>query len=87
MDRAQLLTLSQASRVLSVKAFESLVLMIVVLPLLQKVGQIKFHVSSFRMDLYITQYSFLIQAVGCFLMGFAQAFYLFIFGMLLFTLG
>ncbi|KAK8054421.1 hypothetical protein PG996_013722 [Apiospora saccharicola] len=72
------LSIASASRVLSVKAFESLVLMIVVLPLLQKVGQIRFHVSSFRMDLYITQYSFLIQAIGCFLMAFAQAFYLFI---------
>ncbi|KAK8115443.1 hypothetical protein PG984_011945 [Apiospora sp. TS-2023a] len=74
------LSIASASRVLSVKAFESLVLMIVVLPLLQKVGQIRFHVTSFRMDLYITQYSFLIQAVGCFLMAFAQAFYLFIIG-------
>ncbi|KAK8040248.1 hypothetical protein PG991_000036 [Apiospora marii] len=51
------------------------------------VGQTKFHVSSFRMDMYITQYSFLIQAVGCFLMAFAQAFYLFILGLLLFSLG
>ncbi|KAK7930996.1 hypothetical protein PG985_001708 [Apiospora marii] len=81
------LSIASASRVLSVKAFESLVLMIVILPLLQKVGQTKFHVSSFRMDMYITQYSFLIQAVGCFLMAFAQAFYLFILGLLLFSLG
>lgn len=76
------LTSFQASRVISIKAFESLILMVVILPIIQKVAQFKFHMSSFEMDLYITQYSFLIQCVGCLLMAFAQAFYLFILGTL-----
>ncbi|KAK8085890.1 major facilitator superfamily transporter [Apiospora hydei] len=67
------MSIASASRVLSVKAFESLVLMVVILPVIQKS--------------HTTQYSFLIQTIGCFLMAFAQTFYLFILGLLLFSLG
>ncbi|KAK6854955.1 hypothetical protein PG995_008487 [Apiospora arundinis] len=81
------MSVAAASRVLSIKSFESLVLMVVILPVTQKVAQLKFHLSSFTIDLYITQYSFLIQCVGCILMAFAQAFYLFILGLLLFSIG
>ncbi|KAK8118279.1 major facilitator superfamily transporter [Apiospora kogelbergensis] len=76
------MSVAAVSRVISIKAFESLILMVVILPVIQKVAQFKFHMSSFEMDLYITQYSFLIQCVGCFLMAFAQTFYLFILGTL-----
>ncbi|KAJ4389993.1 hypothetical protein N0V93_007466 [Gnomoniopsis smithogilvyi] len=75
------------SRILSVSTFESLVLLLFVLPFVKNAMQNRFHIDFTKVDLYIVQYGFLVQSLGCLLMAVSQTLALFISGLLVFSLG
>lgn len=81
------LSLASASRALSIQAIESLILLIVVLPVIKEVAQIRFHVISTKVDLYIALFGFLVMSFGCLFMAFSQKLVVFILGLLVFTFG
>jgi uncharacterized membrane protein len=65
---------------LSIQAVESLILLIAVLPIIKEVAQIRFHVISTKVDLYIAQFGFLVMSIGCLIMAFSQTLIVFILG-------
>ncbi|KAH8821996.1 major facilitator superfamily domain-containing protein [Xylogone sp. PMI_703] len=81
------LSLATASRTLSIQAIESLILLILILPTLKNLAQVKFCVMATKIDLYIAQCGFLTMSLGCLIMAFSQTFAVFILGLLMFTLG
>jgi hypothetical protein len=70
----------QTSRIFSIQAFESLIFLIVVLPLAKRIAQTRFHLSSKKVDLSIAQYGFMVMVIGCFIMACAQSLLIFILG-------
>ncbi|KAM6477532.1 hypothetical protein HDV62DRAFT_373165 [Trichoderma sp. SZMC 28011] len=81
------LSLASASRALSIQAIESLILLVVILPILKKVFEVRLHIVSAKADLFIAQYGFLFMSAGCILMALSQSLGAFISGLLVFTLG
>lgn len=77
------LTFFQTSRIFSIQAFESLIFLIVVLPLAKRIAQARFHISSKKVDLSIAQYGFTVMVIGCLVMACAQSVLVFILGRLL----
>lgn len=55
-------------------------MLIVILPTIKEVAQIRFHVISTKVDLYIAQFGFLVMSFGCFIMAFSQTLIVFILG-------
>ncbi|OPB36050.1 hypothetical protein A0O28_0112160 [Trichoderma guizhouense] len=51
------LSLASASRALSIQAIESLILLVVILPILKKVFEVRLHIVSAKADLFIAQAS------------------------------
>lgn len=78
---AYFLTGSQASRALSIQAIESLILLIVILPILKKVFEVRFHIVSAKADLFIAQYGFLFMSAGCIIIALSQSLAAFITGL------
>lgn len=76
----------QTSRVFSIQAFESLIFLIVILPLAKRIAQGKFHISSKKVDLSIAQYGFTVMVMGCLIMACAQSMLIFILGRIPFSL-
>lgn len=66
---------------------ESIILLIVVLPAIKEIAQLKFKMHSNHVDLRIVQFGFLVLSIGCLTMAFVQRVAPFIVGLLVFTLG
>ncbi|RFU81920.1 mfs transporter [Trichoderma arundinaceum] len=81
------LSLASASRALSIQAIESLILLIIILPILKNVSQVRFRVVPTKVDLIIVQYGFAFMSIGCLIMALSQTLIYFVFGLLVFTLG
>ncbi|KAB5554577.1 major facilitator superfamily domain-containing protein [Coniochaeta sp. 2T2.1] len=81
------ISFAETSRVLSIPSLECVLLLLFVLPNIKSLAQSRYHASSIKVDLYFVQYGFLIQAVGCVIMAFAQTLAVFILGILVFALG
>ncbi|PCH00155.1 Major facilitator superfamily domain, general substrate transporter [Penicillium occitanis (nom. inval.)] len=80
-------SLAWTSRIFSIQAFESLIFLIVVLPLAKRIAQTRFYISSKKVDLSIVQFGFMVMVIGCLIMACAQTLLVFILGFLLFTTG
>ncbi|UKZ51060.1 hypothetical protein TrVGV298_004815 [Trichoderma virens] len=81
------LSLASASRALSIQVVESLILLIVILPILKKIFEVRLHIVSAKADLFIAQYGFLFMSGGCIIMALSQSLAAFISGLLVFTFG
>ncbi|KAL6790345.1 major facilitator superfamily domain-containing protein [Trichoderma sp. SZMC 28013] len=81
------LSLASASRALTIQAIESLILLIVILPVLKKIFEVRLHIVSAKADLFIAQYGFLFMSAGCIIMALSQSLAAFIAGLFVFTLG
>ena len=55
-------------------------MLIVILPIIKEVAQIRFHVISTKVDLYIAQFGFLVMSFGCLIIAFSQTLIVFILG-------
>jgi hypothetical protein len=71
---------TQASRILSIQAVESMILLLAVLPIVKEVAQIKYRVTSTKVDLSLAQFGFMMMSVGCLVMASAQKLAIFILG-------
>jgi hypothetical protein len=54
--------------------------LLVILPNVKTVAQVRFHVVSSKFDLYMTQYGFLAMSLGCLIMACSQELILFVVG-------
>ncbi|KAH8719602.1 MFS efflux pump atnC [Beauveria bassiana] len=76
-----------ASRVLTFQTMEGLVLLAGVIPLLNMLLQKRFHMPSTKVDQLITRSSFALLGVGALVMGISQTWFLYMIGIMVFTLG
>lgn len=81
------ISLASASRSLTISTFESLLLLLFILPFFKSAAQTRFQLSSTKVDLYIVQCGFLLQGLGCAIMAISPTLVVFILGLMVLALG
>lgn len=66
---------------MSIQAVESLILLVIILPIVKNISQAKFHIVPTKVDLFIARFGFLFMGTGCLILALSQTLIAFILGM------